>query len=165
MREAIANVGVFNLIITFVIILLAFFIGSLSYSKAFKVKSKIIGEIEKDQGYVVSGNYKTEDNIQSWLAGIGYRVNTDRSWKCPTIASSDSQIVTNNGKAINTISNYQYCVYEFNTCIKNGATVDSSKCGKYYRVVAYMYFDVPIFGDLVKIPVTGETVTFTELNS
>ena len=42
MKEAIANAGVFNLVIIFVIVLLAFFIGSLSYSKAFKTKNKII---------------------------------------------------------------------------------------------------------------------------
>ena len=51
MKEAIANAGVFNLIIIFVIILLAFFIGSLGYSKAFKVKNLIVYEIEKDEGY------------------------------------------------------------------------------------------------------------------
>ena len=47
MKEAIANAGIYNLVIIFVIILLAFFIGSLSYSKAFKVKNKIIEEIER----------------------------------------------------------------------------------------------------------------------
>ena len=71
MKEAIANAGIFNLIIIFVIILLMFFIGSLSYSKAFKVKNKIVEEIEKDQGYTSS----TEARVEEWLGNIGYRAN------------------------------------------------------------------------------------------
>ena len=45
MKEAIANAGIFNLVIIFVIILIAFFIGSLSYSKAFKVSCKAISSL------------------------------------------------------------------------------------------------------------------------
>ena len=47
MKEAISNAFVFNLVIVFVIILLAFFIGSIGYSKASKVKNRIVEEIEK----------------------------------------------------------------------------------------------------------------------
>ena len=105
MKEAIANAGVFNLVIIFVIILLAFFIGSLSYSKAFKVKNKIIEEIEKDQGYTIGVNDSTE------------------------------------GRS------------------------DKAKCGKYYRVITYMYFDIPIISQLLRLPVSGETMIFNEVDS
>lgn len=47
MKEAISNAMIFNLIIVFVVILIMLFIGSLSYSKAFKVKNRIVEEIEK----------------------------------------------------------------------------------------------------------------------
>ena len=49
MKEAISNAMIFNLIIVFVVILIMLFIGSLSYSKAFKVKNRIVEEIEKDE--------------------------------------------------------------------------------------------------------------------
>ena len=49
MKEAISNAMIFNLIIVFVVILIMLFIGSLSYSKAFKVKNRIVEEIEKDK--------------------------------------------------------------------------------------------------------------------
>lgn len=144
MKEAIANAGVFNLIIIFVIILLAFFIGSLGYSKAFKVKNKIIEEIEKE------GNYSdAKDEIEKWLSSIGYRVVKDNSWKCP---------LEGGNSAIKSSSKYQYCVYKFSTCDSD----DKIKCGTYYRAVAYMYFDVPIISGLIKIPVKGETVVFTK---
>ncbi len=160
MKEAIANAGVFNLVIIFVIILLAFFVGSLSYSKAFKVKNKIVEEIEKDQGYTRSGDDSTEVRVEQWLKNIGYRVNTSNKNNTATCASS----VSGNGGSgvlINKNSNYQYCVYEFDTC-KNSS---SANCGKYYRVIAYMYFDVPIISGFIKIPVKGETMIFNEINS
>ncbi len=154
MKEAIANAGVFNLIIIFVIILMAFFIGSLGYSKAFKVKNKIVEEIEKEEGYTEI----TKNNIESWLKDVGYRVNPkDGSFSCPSVDNGNRAVapLTIEG------SNYQYCVYELTTC----SSSDKARCGTYYRVTAYMYFDFPVIGDLIRIPVTGETKTFTVLNS
>ncbi len=153
MKEAIANAGVFNLIIIFVFILLAFFIGSLSYSKAFKVKNKIIDEIEKEENY--SDDTVTE--IDSWLKEIGYRVDPrNGSFTCPAADRDNEELMKDNS------SKYQYCVYKIDTCKGHD---NKAICGTYYRVIAYMYFDVPIVGDLVKIPVTGETKTFTILKS
>ena len=161
MKEAIANAGVYNLVIMFVIILLAFFIGSLSYSKAFKVKNKIIEEIEKDQGYTTGVADSTEDRVEDWIASIGYRINTgnDRNTEnCPKVTGNGGE----EGKLVNSDGDYQYCVYEFDTCTKGA---DKAKCGKYYRVIAYMYFDVPILSGLLKLPVSGETMIFNEIDS
>lgn len=155
MREAIANAGVFNLIIVFVIILLAFFIGSLSYSKAFKVKNKIIEEIEKDQGI----EKNTIDNIENWMNEIGYRA-IDGNFQCPEFESNKES----RGRIIMGKKKYQYCIYEYDTC-KGIKEDERTKCGKYYGAIAYMYFDVPIIGDMIRIPVRGETMTFNEINS
>lgn len=161
MKEAIANAGIFNLVIIFVIILIAFFIGSLSYSKAFKVKNKIIEEIEKDQEYTTGVNNSTEDRVEEWIENIGYRVNTGNtrnSEGCPTVTGNGGE----QGKLVNSDGDYQYCVYEFDTCT---AKSDKAKCGRYYRVTAYMYFDVPILNGLLRIPVSGETMIFNEIDS
>ena len=161
MKEAIANAGIFNLVIIFVIILIAFFIGSLSYSKAFKVKNKIIEEIEKDQAYTTGANNSTEDRVEEWIGNIGYRVNTGNtrnSSNCPTVTGNGGE----QGKLVNSDGDYQYCVYEFDTCT---AKSDKAKCGKYYRVTAYMYFDIPILSGLLRIPVSGETMIFNEIDS
>ena len=158
MKEAIANAGIFNLIIIFVIILIMFFIGSLSYSRAFKVKNKIIEEIEKDQGYTSS----TEARVEEWLGNIGYRANVGynkNSDVCPSTASGNGG---RGGQLLNSEGVYQYCVYEFDTC---GSGSDTAKCGKYYRVISYMYFDLPILGGLLKLPVNGETMIFNEIDS
>lgn len=157
MKEAIANAGVFNLIIIFVIVLILLFIGSLSYSRGFKAKNKIIEEIEKDQEYTAS----TQARIDEWLGNIGYRINTGRNTNADVCEGTASGNGGRNGKLVSTSANYQYCVYEFDTCDSD----DDVKCGKYYRVITYMYFDVPLVGGLLKIPVNGETMIFNEIDS
>lgn len=166
MKESIGNAMLFYIIITFVVVLIMFFVGSLSYSKAYKVKNKIVEEIEKEETY----NEAAATEIESWLAGggtngkgIGYRVNTgslNNTENCPIKNSALIDIPTD-AKLINQKSNYQYCVYEIATCTHGR----DGRCGKYYKVVAYMYFDLPIIGDVLKIPVSGETMIFTEINS
>ena len=162
MKEAIANAGIFNLVIIFVIVLLAFFIGSLSYSKAFKVKNKILEEIEKDQGYTMGVNDSTEDRVEEWIGSIGYRMNVSTGSNRDVCASTVRGNGGFEGTLINERGDYQYCVYEFDTCTNNS---DQAKCGKYYRVIAYMYFDVPILSGLLRLPVSGETMIFNEIDS
>lgn len=160
MKESIGNALLFYIIITFVIVLIAFFVGSLSYSKAFKVKNRIIETIEKEEGFTTDAKGEIDD----WLkggdegkAGIGYRVNTNGG-----NANSSNCGAVDGGTLLNAASNYQYCVYELTSCNKNA---DKSRCGTYYRVTTYMFFDVPVIGDLIKIPVSGETKTFIKINS
>lgn len=172
MSESIGNALLFNLTIIFVIILLAFFIGSLSYSKAAKVKNRIIEEIEKN-GEIAGREYSEYDNvatnaynnsieeIEEWLKsgndgkGIGYRMNSNGYANCPEY---------NGIEAENHTSNYEYCIYKIDTC-KTITGQQKDKCGIYYHVTTYMYFDVPIVGDFIKIPINGETRTFTIRNN
>lgn len=163
MKEAIANVGVFNLIIIFVIILMSFFIGSLGYSKAFKVKNKIVNEIEKEGSYE-----KAKDSIEDWLHVIGYRMyngfEPNKGCPAPKSIIDDANL---NVSLVNQGGDYQYCVYEVNSCNEefySGVTT-MHKCSRYYKVIAYMYFDVPVVGDLIKIPVKGDTKPFVEITS
>lgn len=154
MREAISNAMIFNLVIIFVAILLAFFIGSLSYSKASKVKNRIVEVIEKEQAY----GEDAQGEIDTWLGEIGYRVNTNRALNtdCPNVNLEDASVDLLTGT-----NKYEYCVYRIRQCDSK----DENRCDTYYRVIAYMYFDVPIVQDLVRIPVTGETMSFIGINS
>lgn len=132
MRESIGLGYIVSFIATFFGIFIFFFTGSLAYSKAFKVKNKIINIIEENGSY--SG---TQDTINSELAEIGYRVGASSQVSCP----DDTE-----GKNLANQNTYHYCVYEYST-----------KRGKYYKVVTYMYFDFPIIGSHLEFPVSGET--------
>lgn len=150
MNESISNAMVMNLVIIFVIVIMALFIGGIAYSKAYKVKNKIVEEIEKDEGYTA----KTAEDIEKWIngEGVGYRV------KSTVNADSTCPAADNGGTLMSVSSPYEYCVYKYNTC----STKNGEKCGDYYRVITYMYFDLPVISDLIKIPVRGETLTFND---
>lgn len=133
MKESIANTFILNIVIVFIVIFIFFFTGSLSYSKAFKVKNRIVDIIEKYESY----NSSAIAEITSTLKDMGYRINTGNKG-CPVRKGQTSISAT--------INSYRYCVYEYST-----------PKGTYYGVAAYMYFDFPIIGNSVEFPVYGET--------
>lgn len=146
MKESIANAYIFNIVIVFVVIFIFFFAGSLTYSKAFKVKNRIIDIIEKYEKY---DKDVVVPEISDTLTNMGYRI--DKSGKTP-----DQYCPSRNGQnAISFGNNYghKYCVYKYQT----------SK-GIYYGVAAYMYFDIPIIGQSLEFPVYGETKVMGILN-
>ncbi len=133
MKESIANAFISNLVIVFIIIFIFFFAGSLTYTKAFKVKNRIVDIIEKYEKF----DSVTVDEIASTLGEMGYRVNVGNKG-CPMRKEKESLTLNTN--------TYRYCVYEYSTTK-----------GTYYGVAAYMYFDFPIIGQSLELPVYGET--------
>lgn len=130
MKEAIGTSYVFTLIITFVGILIAMFVGSIAYTKGFKVRNKIIDLIDKHGGYTIEAQAEIDKN----LAAIGYRI-VDKD--CPT----------KKGVSAVESGDYHYCVYEFKEKQK----------GVYYGVTVFIHIDIPLIGDFFDIPVYGET--------
>ncbi len=144
MREAIGNTYVLNFIITFFAIFILIFIGTTTYTKAFKVKNKIVDTIENFDGEIDTGNHlrnNVQDEIDEKLGQIGYRI--DNNSECPT----DGRF--SNGQMLSKSSNYRYCIYRFST----------SK-GNYYGVVSYIYIEIPIIRAKLEFPVYGETRVF-----
>lgn len=139
MRESISNAVLLNIIIVFIIVILILLSTSLSYSKAFKVKNRIVNLIEKYEGFESGGISQQE--IDKELAKIGYRINPN--------AMNDCHIKQVGGaytsKVMNPVSDYSYCVVKYGT-----------PKGPYYSVTTYIYFDIPFIGTL-KFPLTGET--------
>lgn len=143
MRESIANSFLFNWILIFIGVIIALLIGSLSYSKAYKVKSRLISIIEKHEFYSTNNNHASNREIDMFLSEIGYKTSGD-SRKCPSLE--------NGYMLIDARSSFKYCVYR-----KDGTK------GFYYKVIAYMYFDIPLVGDFLEFPVQGETKIIYDL--
>ena len=139
MKEAIGTSFVFNLMMIFIGVLIAMFVGSLAYTKGFKVRNKIIDIIEKYEKYDIKDSAQI-DEINDSLSSIGYQVRGDNTSKCK--ARGNASQVTN------TIQNndYEYCVYEYNT-----------SRGKYYGVTVFIHVDIPLIGGLIDIPLYGES--------
>lgn len=137
MREAIGSSFLVNVIIVFIAVIMLLLVGSLSYSRTFKIKNKIIDIIEKYEGY----NASAAAEIEQLLSNMGYRVNAYGRQSCKT---------NGDGEALNEYaSNYRYCVVEY-----------TSDRGVYYGVTAYIYFEIPLFSKVLEFPIYGETKTF-----
>ncbi len=152
MREAIGNSFIVNLLLVFLGVMSIIFIGSISYSKAFKVKNRIISVIEKYGGWTTTTDFNGEfqnyaqQEIEASLKQIGYPLVT-RISDCSRYAKRNGAqegLVVYGGNPSDTT--YHYCVYQYN-----------SDRGVYYGVVTFMHFEIPLFAGLLEFPVYGET--------
>ncbi len=140
MKEAIGNSAIFTIAIVLISLIITVFLSSLNYSKAFKIKTHIIDIIENyESGYIESNRDQINNEIEAYLREAGYRVNV-KNQQCPTIDGRN---------ALNNPYNYRYCIYEYN-----------STRGNYYRVLTYMYLDIPILSDVLQFQVAGQTKVF-----
>lgn len=139
MNESIGNGFLMAIVIFFLTLVILFFSASFAYTKAFKVKSRMVNILEKYEAY----NNSAKEEIENTLKDVGYRVTHQEA--CDTKGRFDNaRALTVPGN-----TNYHYCIYEY----------DAKDKGKYYGVVAYMYFEIPLTGKVLSFPVYGETKT------
>ena len=138
MKSAIGNALLINIIITFLIIVLTILVTAITYTKAFRVKNRIVDIIESYDGDFASKSTAITNDINTSLKSVGYKISTYNN--CPSVA---------NASLVTTGASYDYCVYKYTTTR-----------GVYYGVVSYMYFDFPVIGNYLKLPVKGQTRVF-----
>lgn len=138
MRESIGSIALYNIIIVFIVVTFAILSGTMSYSKAFKVNNRIINAIEKYEGY----NDLSAEWIDKFLATIGY--NYDPKGKCGKRNGYEPVLDRN--------KDYWFCVYAYpeETRAHNGQYMS-------YGVITYIYIDIPLIGDYLRVPVYGKS--------
>lgn len=141
MKSALGNTFIVNFIIVFAIIFITLFVGATSYTKALRIKNRITDIIEENNGY----DRDAANEIYSYLNEVGYRVSQANSGDCNLKGKTGYNTVY---PSPTTSNNYDYCIYEY-----------TNSKGTYYGVKTYMYLDVPLIGDKLKIGVYGETKT------
>lgn len=154
MKSAIGNTFIMNFIIMFTIIFIALFIGSMTYTKALRIKNRITDIIEQNGGYD-KGLSDSDGEITKFLNEAGYRISESQTSDCEKLNGTDiselgAQVVYPSSYQ----SQYRYCIYKFDT-----------KKGSYYGVKVFMYLDLPIVGDMIELPVYGETKVMGILGS
>lgn len=139
MKDAIGGSLLLNMVVVFSSIVILLFVGIIAYSKAYKVKNRIIEVIEKHETY--DSNVVAELNND--LEKSGYRVATQEQVEAKCDANNLNE------------SEYFYCVY-LKSC---GAYDAAGKCTgqRHYEVVTYIHFDFPVIGDVLTFAVRGET--------
>ena len=150
MREAVGSAFLVNLILIFIGVVSAILIGSISYSKAYKVKDRIVYVIEKYDGFTAAA----EEELNTSLRNIGYSIrngaNSGNS-DCERIyrRKAGSNYRASNLLHGNSVNNeYNYCVYKYDY---------DTGIGTYYGVTSFMRFDIPLIGGLLTFSVNGET--------
>ena len=132
MREAIGSSMLLYIFIFFIIVVMLFFVGILSFSKAYRVKNRIIDIIENKEDY----NDDVAGEIEKELLTIGYSAKGDCGKYCVVKIWLDKN-----------------CSSEDRDVQKN---CDASR-GYYYKVTTYMNFEFPIIKSLITVDVKGET--------
>lgn len=133
MREGIGSVFLYNIIIVFVFLVFAFLAAIMSYSKAFKVNSRIVATIEKFEGY----NSLAIGEVQTFLQGMGYR--REDNYTCP---DRNGTPAAENGFP------YRVCIYGPESTSNNHYR---------YEVISYMHFDFSAVGVVFSVPVYAKT--------
>jgi hypothetical protein len=142
MKEAIANSAISTMVIVLIAIIMLVFLSSLAYTKAFKIKNRMIDIIES-RNMGVEGKYTPEqvkNEIDELMKQVGYLYQRNPK-SCPVDKDGNNAIISG--------THYEYCIYKVNHAR-----------GYIYRVVAYMYFDIPLVKGVLKIPVKGDTLPF-----
>ena len=134
MREAIGGTWIFSIVIVFIVLFSGYLAVSVNYSKAFKVKNQIITIIEQNEGL----NSSAQDEINSYLSGVGYFVYND----CAENEKGYEPNLANTG--------YKYCVSKKES--GEGTLVKT-----YYTVRVFFRLDLPVIGGLFTFPVSGES--------
>lgn len=146
MSDATGQASLLNIMLAIIAIIIVLLAGSISYSKSFRVKNRIIDIIEEHNIY----DEKARAEIEQTLSKLGYRTSAREDYNTLCKKVDGFQIVTDK------TSNYYYCVYKTN---------DSNEDIYTYKVVVYMYFDIPFLSNTIKIPVSGMTKTLYKDNT
>ena len=136
MREAIGNSFFTTISIVFLLLIMSLLVASLTYSKAYKAKNKVVAVIEKYNGWTDAARNEVDQD----LFRMGYKTNTNNN----TCRQIENMTLVHDTRA----GVYDYCVYRV-----------SSGRGEYYHSVTFMHFDVPIVGQYLNLEVKGDSRT------
>lgn len=152
MREAFGGTWILGFVVLFIVLFSGYLAVSVNYTKAFKVKNRIINIIEENEGYSESAFYKSEmetksveelrssnqtaDKIYAFLKEIGYSTTQISESRCPNDSNGET-----------TYKNGGYCV----------SAMTNDQGYKYYKVTTFIKLEIPIVSFNITIPITGET--------
>lgn len=134
MKEGISYTYLLNMMLVFIFVSFAVILLTMSYSKAYRINSKIASAIETSEGF----NDLAKSEINRLIRGFGYQ---KPSVNCRNKDGKE------NISDINGV-----CIYEF----EEGDYY-------YYGITTYMLFDIPLV-NLLKLPVYNTTEKIYNFN-
>lgn len=159
MRESVGSTWIFLIAITFTIIFAGFLVMALSYSRTYKEKNELTSIIEKYEGLTTKTTYgKNIDGSINVMNTYLRNNNYNRKGFCQKVDSVYEATDTVNKmygfdidgtpEIAQDNKRYDYCVL---------AMTNNETCNTIFRVTVFFDFNLPVFGDLVKFRVSGQT--------
>ena len=154
MNEGVGSTTILTIIAVFIAFAAAYMAYNVNYTKAFRMKNKIIATYEKYDGKC---GLACDYEIKSYATEIGYKPH--KSTDCTTYTDLPSGTLEKRSK-----NDGAYCVYK----IQAERTGDSSvytdmKTEYYFRVLTRIDIQIPIVQNVLGLrilSVTGDTKTF-----
>ena len=140
MRDAIGGTMTLVIVVVFIVIALGYMAFNVNYTKAFRMKDKIISVYEKYNGYCNS-NCKKE--IEAYAKELAY--------------SAGNKVVCPQGA---TLVKKLYCVKEV-----NATSIADGKPKRYFNIVTKINIEIPIINNVLNFQffyIKGDTKTFTK---
>ena len=147
MREAIGGLGLFQIVIFFLALFSGYLCLSVNSSKAYKVKDEIIRIVEKHNGV----NSRSLEEIQNYLTKVGYRTTGSCEGNETGYNASGSRGGFSKGDL--------FCIEEIpvhSLNVDDPSTLQIPE-QSYYRIRVFFRLDLPVFGDVFKYDLSGDT--------
>lgn len=146
MRDAMGGSVALVIIVVFIVIALGYMAFNVNYTKAFRMKNKIISVYEDYNGDCSSSECKKA--ISDYAKTIGY--NTGNRMNCPAGYRNSEDI---------------YCYYEHRNknTVRDTGIIDDAKDKRYYRIITKINVEIPIINNILDLRIfyiTGDTKTF-----
>ena len=162
MNEGIGSSTILVIIVVFIAFVSAYMAFNVNYTKAFRMKNKIVNLYEEYNGVCTNtigdgGLQSCESKIQSYKSEIAYsggNIDCENNFYRPSNSTIDN--------------NYRvdgFCIYKVkaDTSVGEAIAVDPNKDGYYYRVVTRIDIRIPIVQNALNLRilnVTGDTSVF-----
>ena len=128
MRDAFGGIVNIAFVLAFIVIVSGYLAFNLNYTKAFRVKNKIITTLEQYEGRCAVGS-TCDNQIVSYMRSLGY--NSPSSFECPDGSTKQSG----------------YCIQKVLAYSNTGSIERSEKF--YFKVTTVINIDIPIINKIL----------------
>ena len=148
MKESVSYTYLLNMMLVFIVISFCVIIATISYTKAYRINSKIANALEIAEGY----NDLSKSEIARLIKSFGYQqpIVNCKARKFMVTATNISGDHEKMEVTVEPLDDFSanapgYCLYE----VEDGEYI-------YYGITTYMLFDFPVI-NLLKLPVYNNT--------
>lgn len=147
MRDALGGTVTLVIIVVFIVIALGYMAFNVNYTKAFRMKNKVISVYEDYDGECLG---ECRNAIKEYAKTLGY--NTGNNMSCPNGYQNSDNI-------------YCYKKVSVTGDLKEEGIINDSKNKSYYRIITKINVEVPIINNILDLKIfyiTGDTKSFEE---